>query len=163
MPEKISELKLPQGFSRWLLRAPLWIYRAGLGFLLGKRFVWLKHTGRKSGLSREAVIEVVRFDAREKKCIVASGWGERSDWFQNVMHNPEVSIKVSKYQFKAHAVRLSVDEAGCELLDYSRRHPLAFKELARYMGYRLDGTQADVYALGRYLPMVAFTASQENA
>jgi hypothetical protein len=54
------------------------------------------------------------------------------------------------------ATFLTPEEAGAELLDYHRRHPLALRELARFMGYRLDGSESDVRALGELLPMVAF-------
>ena len=62
MPEKTSELKLPHGLSRLAFRLPIWLYHSHLGWLLGTRFVLLTHTGRKSGLSRQTVLEVVRYD-----------------------------------------------------------------------------------------------------
>ena len=55
-----------------------------------------------------------------------------------------------------HAEFLSPEQAGDELLDYARRHPLALKELAGFMGYRLDGSQASIRALGQALAMAAF-------
>jgi hypothetical protein len=35
--------------TRWIVRAPVGLYRARLGFLLGPRMLMLEHTGRKSG------------------------------------------------------------------------------------------------------------------
>jgi len=52
MPEKIAKTKLPRGLVRLAFRAPIWLYRAHLGWLLGYRFVLLTHTGRKSVLPR---------------------------------------------------------------------------------------------------------------
>ena len=49
----------PTGVSRWLFRMPIGLYRLRLGWLLGDRFLLLHHTGRKSGLPRQAVVEVV--------------------------------------------------------------------------------------------------------
>jgi hypothetical protein len=37
---------------RWLVRAPVWAYRARLGALFGSRLVMLEHTGRTSGRRR---------------------------------------------------------------------------------------------------------------
>jgi hypothetical protein len=51
---------------------------------------------------------------------------------------------------------LPPEEAGNEMLDYARRHPQALRELARFMGYKLDGSQADIQAMGKALSMVAF-------
>jgi hypothetical protein len=44
--------------SRRLMRAPIWIFRARLGFLFGTRLLMLEHIGRKTGLPREVVLEV---------------------------------------------------------------------------------------------------------
>ena len=40
---------------RALFRAPIWLYRLGLGGLLGGRFLLLTHTGRTSGRPRQVV------------------------------------------------------------------------------------------------------------
>jgi len=157
MPERISVPKLPRGLSRLAFRFPIWLYRVHLGWLLGHRFVLLTHTGRKSRLPRHTVLEVVRYDKPTRACIVASGWNTKSDWFLNVTANPIIVIQIGNRCSAATAVRLSSGEGAQELLDYSRRHPLAFRELARFMGYRLDGTEDDICALGRMIPMFVFT------
>ena len=60
------------------------------------------------------------------------------------------------------AERLSPEAVVEELLDYARRHPLALRELARFMGYRLDGTEDDICALGRMIPMFLFKPISET-
>ena len=60
MAKQVKKLEPPQGCSRLLFRAPVWLYRLGLGGLFGKRMLLLNHTGRKSGLPRQAVLEVVQ-------------------------------------------------------------------------------------------------------
>lgn len=50
MPKQLRERKPPTGLSRILFRAPIWLYRRGLGWLLGKRFLLINHIGWKSGL-----------------------------------------------------------------------------------------------------------------
>jgi hypothetical protein len=60
--------------TRWLVRAPVWLYRARLGILLGPRFVMLEHTGRKSGARRYVVLEVVQHRAAGSY-VVVSGFG----------------------------------------------------------------------------------------
>jgi hypothetical protein len=45
-------------FNRFMMRAPIALYRVGLGGLLGKRFLLLEHTGRKSGLTRRTALEI---------------------------------------------------------------------------------------------------------
>ena len=155
MPEQIRQVTPPRGWARLAFRLPIWFYRLGLGGLLGKRFLLLTHTGRKSGQPRQTVLEVVRYDPDSTTFIVASGFGEKSDWVRNLRQNPDVTVQCWRQQWDMVARFLTPQEAGSELLDYSRRHPLAMQELARFMGYRLDGTREDIESLGRILPMVA--------
>jgi deazaflavin-dependent oxidoreductase (nitroreductase family) len=156
MPEKIKDPHPPRGLARLAFRLPIWLYRAKLGWLLGTRFLYLTHTGRKSGQPRHSILEMVRYNPASGVCIVASGWGEKSDWVRNVTQNPKVTVQVKNRGFQATARRLTPEEAGQELADYARRHPLAMSELARFMGYRLDGTEADIRLLGQMIPMFVF-------
>jgi deazaflavin-dependent oxidoreductase (nitroreductase family) len=153
MPEKTKDIQPPHGLARLGFRLPIGLYRLGLGGLLGTRFLLLTHTGRKSGLTRYTVLEVVRYDQASGECIIASGWGYKSDWLHNITANPHVSFQVGKRRADGIAQRLTPEEASEELLDYSRKHPFAFHELVRFMGYKLDGTQGDTLALGQLLPM----------
>ena len=59
---------------RWLARAPIGLYRARLGFLLGSRLLMLEHLGRKSGARRYVVLEVVA-RPRPGTYVVASAFG----------------------------------------------------------------------------------------
>jgi hypothetical protein len=49
------------------------------------------------------------------------------------------------------------------LFDYASRYKLALHELVRFMGYRLDGSDEDIRALGRILPMFIFRPLSEQA
>jgi len=163
MPEKISELKLPRGLSRLAFRFPIFLYHAHLGWMMGYRFVLLTHTGRKSGQLRQNVLEVVRYDKATGGCIVASGWGDKSDWYRNVTANPKIFFQIRGKRSAGNAERLSPEEGAKELLDYAHRYPMALRELAQIMGYKLDGTEEDILALGRMIPMFAFKPTSEAA
>ena len=52
----------PRGLLRLLLGLPVHLYHAGLGFLFGRRFLFLVTKGRRTGRRRETVVEVVRYD-----------------------------------------------------------------------------------------------------
>lgn len=156
MVEKIKETKPPRGLARMAFRLPIWLYRLGLGRLLGTRFLLLTHTGRKSGLTRQTVLEVVRYDKASRTYIVAVGFGTRSDWYQNVMAKPHVMVDSGVI-----AEHLPPEAAEEELVDYSHRYPGLMTELASILGYRLDGTEADVRALGQIVPMLALRPDKE--
>lgn len=155
MPERININELPRGLARMAFRAPVWLYRLRMGWLLGHRFLLLTHTGRKSGLPHQTVLEIVRYDNTSGICIVASGWGRRSDWFQNIIADPKITIQVQNKRSEAIAELLSPQVGAQELLDYSRLHPAAFRELAKFMGYRLEGTEDEFRLLGQEIPMFA--------
>src|SRR5574340_196725 len=91
---------------RWALRLPVPLYHAGLGWLLGHRFLMLTHTGRKSGRKYETVIEVVKHDRQTGTHYAVSGWGERADWFRNIQQDPNVVIHVGGGRQAALAVRV---------------------------------------------------------
>lgn len=156
MPEKISDPQPPRGLARLAFRTPLWLYRLHLGWLLGKRFLHLTHTGRKSGLPRQVVLEVVDHDPHTNTYYVTSGWGKKSDWYQNIQKTPQVRLQVGAKSWAAQAETLAPEAAEQVILNYGRKHPALLGELARVMGYKIDGSEADMRALGHLVPVVAF-------
>jgi deazaflavin-dependent oxidoreductase (nitroreductase family) len=159
MPEKIKDVHPPRGLVRLAFRLPIWFYRLGLGRLLGTRFLLLTHTGRKTGFPRQTVLEVVRYDKDNQTYVVVAGFGTSSDWYQNVMANPRVTVDSGGRRTNVIARRLASEAAEVELLEYHRRYPGLMVKLARIMGYRLDGTEDDIRALAELLPVVALQAS----
>ena len=143
----------PRGFQAWFSRAPIFLYRVGLGRILGERFLLLNHLGRKSGLPRKAVLEVV--DQDEGIYYIVSGFGERSQWFKNLMHTPQVKIQVGRKKFSAQAERLPVPAATKILHNYAKAHPRALQELSRLMGVAYDGSEEDIKNMAELLPVIA--------
>jgi deazaflavin-dependent oxidoreductase (nitroreductase family) len=160
--EKIKDVQPPRGLARLAFRLPIWVYRLGLGGLLGTRFLLLTHSGRKSGRERQTVLEVVRFDREATTFVVTAGFGPGSDWYRNIRANPRVTVHCKRRCWEMVARFLAPEQAGEEMLDYARRHPLALRELAYFMGYHLDGSQEDIRALGQALSMVAFQPRELN-
>lgn len=156
MLEKVKDVRPPRGLARLGFRLPIGLYRLGLGGLLGKRFLLLTHTGRKTGLERQTVLEVVRFDKETTTFMVAAGFGTRSDWYQNIRANPQVVVQFGQKRWPMVAEFLSPEQSGEILLSYARNYPRALKILAGFMGYRLDGSPESIRAFGQDLAMVAF-------
>lgn len=157
MAEKIKDVQSPRGLARLAWRAPIWFYRLGLGGLLGGRLLLLNHVGRKSGRPRQAVVEVVSHDRTTGAYIVASGFGVKADWYQNVMAHPEVTIQVGRRRMAARAERLPLPRATEVMLEYNRQHPALLRSLAGILGYRTDGSEADVRFFASVIPIVALT------
>jgi len=127
----------------------MWCYRLRCGWLLGKRFLLLNHTGRRSGLPRQTVLEVVKYDADTDTYFVASGFGKQSDWYRNLLKTPTVSIQVGRRCMDVVAHPMTPEESGEAMVSYARRYPKAAKLICRQVGYRVDGSEEDYYTIGQ--------------
>ncbi|HJS19060.1 MAG TPA: nitroreductase family deazaflavin-dependent oxidoreductase [Anaerolineales bacterium] len=156
MPKAIVDR--PPGRSlRFGLRLPIWLYRLKLSWLLGDRFLMLTHTGRKSGKSRQTIIEVVQHDNQTDTYYVVSGWGEKSDWYQNIRKSPEVTVQAGRRKFIAQAGPVPYDQAEEIMETYAREHPAAFRELNKlFLGKRVEPGKDDAGYLAERMPMIAF-------
>ena len=152
----------PRGWKAWFWRAPIWFYRLGLGGLFGKRFLLLNHIGRKSGLSRQAVIEIVKIDDQSNVYYSVSGFGEKAHWFQNIMQTSNVDIQIGVRKMAARAERLSLEDGEAILQEYSRLHPTALRELSKIMNIPYDGSSESVSEMAKVLPVIAFIGQAER-
>jgi deazaflavin-dependent oxidoreductase (nitroreductase family) len=123
--------------NRALMRAPVGLYRARLGFLFGSRTLMLEHVGRKSGARRYVVLEVIGHPAPDTY-VVASGFGERAQWYRNLMARPHGRVSVAGHGPRAAAARrLPAGEADAALADYVRRHPRAWAKFKNVLEHTL--------------------------
>ena len=145
----------PKGMLRLVLRCPILLYRVHLGWLLGHRFLLLTHIGRKSGITRNTVLEVVSYDSTNHRCIIASGWGEKAQWFRNITANPDVELTLGVKIHRARARRMGKDEAERELRGYAHKHPWSMKQLHKSMlGQPFHGRDEDFEQLAEHVPLV---------
>jgi deazaflavin-dependent oxidoreductase (nitroreductase family) len=155
MARQVKKLEPPQGCSRLLFRAPIWLYRLGLGGLFGRRMLLLNHTGRKSGLPRQAVLEVVQHQPETNTYVVCVGFGEKSQWYQNLLANPQAGIQVGWRRWPVTAKQLSPQDGAEAFVDFCRRNPGEAK-LAPLLGYEVDGSEADYRQMGEMMTFIAF-------
>lgn len=100
MPKK-EIIPYPNTFTRGLLRLPITLQRLGLGWLLGfAPLVVVTTRGRKSGLPRYTTLEYRRHGS---KLYVVSGFGTRSNWYQNLICEPTVTLKIGRQVYSARA------------------------------------------------------------
>ena len=154
MAKRVAIRKPPRGFSRFFYRFPILFYKWGWGGLFGKRMLLLNHTGRKSGLPRKAVLEVVNLDPETNTFIINVGFGPKTDWYQNLLAQPNASIMVGKEMIEVHAASIKGEAGGNFLLGYSQQHPKGAKMISKLLGYEVDGTHEDWRALGEQLIFV---------
>ena len=146
----------PAGALRLAFRLPIYLYRLDLGWLLGHRFLLLVHRGRKSGLPRQTVLEVVLYDPTVRESVVLSAWGEDADWYRNPQKSPAIEIRSAREGYEPLQRLLSTEEADAALASYERRHPWAARLLGRLLGYPPGGPEAARRAFAESVRLVAF-------
>ena len=134
--------------TRWIVRAPIALYRAGLGWMLGDRLVMIEHLGRVSHDRRFVVVEVVDRDRNVVR--VASGFGTRAQWYRNLQANGVAYLSTGGARHVRAAVRLlDRDESEASLAVYAARYPRAWRHLKAAMDDAAGGEA--------YIPLVEFT------
>jgi deazaflavin-dependent oxidoreductase (nitroreductase family) len=135
---------------RLLARAPIPLYRAGLGFLLGRRLTMLEHRGRTSGLPRYVVLEVLARDAQG--LVIVSGYGGRAQWYRNVLAHSGVRVWTGRRRgMPAQATKIPAADVPRRLEDYRRSHRRAAAALGRTL---------DIPELGSADPLPVDVASR---
>lgn len=148
-----------KGILWWLFRVPLWIYRWRLGWLFGHRLMLLTHTGRRTGLRRQTVLEVVEYRTQGPEVVVASGF-EGSDWVRNIEARGGEEVQIGAQHFPATHRFLGEEEAVAAIAGYERRNrwmaPVVRAGFSWLLGWDYRGGQDDRRRLVRQLPLIAF-------
>jgi deazaflavin-dependent oxidoreductase (nitroreductase family) len=113
--------------ARPLMRAPIWLYKARAGAVLGSRLLMLEHIGRRTGARRYVVLEVVDHPTPDSY-VVASGFGGKAQWFRNIKADPRVRVYTGSRAPKPATARIMTpQEADRVLSAYAQRHPRAWQ------------------------------------
>lgn len=132
---------------RWIVRAPIPLYRASLGWIFGERLVMIEHRGRTSGRRRFVVVEVISKDRNVVR--VVSGFGAGAQWYRNIRANGVAYISLGRFRrVRARARMLNATDSAARLAEYARVHPEAWRRLSAAMDVA-QGHPAD-------LPVVEF-------
>jgi deazaflavin-dependent oxidoreductase (nitroreductase family) len=112
----------------------------------------LEHTGRRSGLPRYVVLEVV--ERQPPGCfLVVCGFGDRAQWFLNIRANPHIRLyRQSREPVAATARILPRNEASAVLGRYALRHPRTWEAMRSVLSATLGAAECEVVTR---LPVVA--------
>ena len=89
--------------NRFLFKSPVIWWRMGLGPLLRRWMLLLTTWGRRSRLPRHTLLS---YTLHAGKAYVISGWGDRTDWYQNLSADPQVTVQFGSSPFAAIARRV---------------------------------------------------------
>jgi deazaflavin-dependent oxidoreductase (nitroreductase family) len=101
------------------MRLPILGYRLGLGSLVDSlKIMVLTTRGRTSGLPRHTAIE---YRQHGSKIYVISIWGNRPNWFQNLLKCPEVTMQRGSHLSAATAHQVTNSGEALRVLHLFRR------------------------------------------
>jgi deazaflavin-dependent oxidoreductase (nitroreductase family) len=153
---------LPPWLGR-LLRAPAWLYRHDLGWLLGQRALLLVHRGRNSGRVYTTVLEVVRYDPVTHESVVLAALGTRADWYRNILARPPIEVRTGRSRYRPLVRELPSDEHFAVVDAYVRRLPFFARPLVRKLGFDVAGTEAQRRAHAARLLLIGFRPAPSDA
>ncbi len=138
-----------------VFKSPILLYRLGLGWLFGHRFMMLTHMARRTRRLHRTILAVLRFDARTKEVMAMSAWSA-SDWYKNIQAWPALEIRVGSLRYVPTYRSLSTEELVELFEEYRRRHPLFTRVICRIPGWKWDSIHEEFLKLALSLRGVAF-------
>lgn len=145
---------------RRLFRTPIYLYRLKCGWLFGHRFLMLIQVGRRTGLRRYTILEVMEYRKGLPEIVVMSAFGRNSDWLRNIEASPSLEVVNGTKRFPAVYRILNEAEAAAVIAGYERRNriiaPVVRAALSRLVGWRYDGSAQARRRLATQRPLIAF-------
>ena len=132
----------PYGVYRWFANAPRWLYRLGLGWVLGYRVAQITHRGRKSGQIRRTILEVLQYDPQTQEVLVVSGWEGKTDWYRNIEREPALEVRTGRVAYRPVQEFLSPEETAVLVLTLFRQHPREVRMVGSLLGIDPDTEDA---------------------
>ena len=103
--------------------------------MLGRTFLLLVHSGRKTGNPHDTVIMVLGDDAETGELVICSGWGPGADWIHNLRAGPAKEVRIGRQRFVPRHRFLSEDEAVAAGIAFRQReHPRRLKLFSTILG-----------------------------
>lgn len=76
------------------------------------------HRGRKTGRTRQTILEVAHYDPVTRECVVGAAYVSQSDWYQNMLAHPALLVQIGRQPYVPLQRQLAPEEALTLLRDY---------------------------------------------
>ncbi|MFN2285180.1 MAG: nitroreductase family deazaflavin-dependent oxidoreductase [Anaerolineae bacterium] len=136
---------------RVIFKQPIWLYKFGLGWLIGKGVLLLHTTGRKTGKHRITPLEYSHDPIADTYTVMA-GWGSKTDWYRNARANSHVYVQVGRRAFHAVARPVSREGVAHMLAEMIQINPRALRMFARWSDEPVDGSMDSLRKLAMHYP-----------
>lgn len=135
-----------------LSKPPRIAYALGLGPWLGRLVLLLTTRGRKTGLFR---VTPLQYEQIEGRYYVASAFGDRADWYRNILVDPDVRVRVGRKEFRALAEPCTDPVLIADFLEYRlAHHPRMIGMMLRAEGLPPSPSRHDLEYLAENKVMV---------
>lgn len=141
----------PGPLFKWLFKLPVLQYKLGMGWMIGGYILLLTTTGRRTGKPRQTALEYV-YDKEKDRYRVAAGWGGRTDWYRNLLKNPNVKVQVGRRKFHAIAEKACDEEVATFMMHVSKRHPRMDRVWNRWSDQPVNGTIESYVYVAKFFP-----------
>jgi deazaflavin-dependent oxidoreductase (nitroreductase family) len=145
----------PPAFMVPFFKMPLILYRLGLGWMLGNRFMLLTHQGRRTGRVYRSVLAVLRINNITHEVFAVSPWSS-SNWYSNIQGTPAVEIETGRVRYAPAQRNLSPEEIASLFIEFRRLHPIFSRIISRIPGWNIESSYDEFLELARTLSGVAF-------
>ncbi len=108
--------------------------------------VQITHRGRKSGLLRRTILEVLSYDPQTHEVLVVSGWEGKTDWYRNIERAPALEVHVGRVHYRPVQEFLSLQETAQLILTLFRQHPREVRFVGPLLGIDPDAEDAALLA-----------------
>ncbi len=158
MNEKV--VRHPSRILLMLFHLPIHLYRLGLGWLIELLPIMvLTSRGRRSGQPRYTPLEYRRHGS---KLYVISAFGEGADWYRNIQADPQVSLRIGRRRYSAHASRVGdVSEASRALYMFRRNAPVVYDHTLAHLVHDSDITLKTLPNVANRFTLVRFDLNRE--
>ena len=149
--------KRPNALLKFFFKVPVWMHKIGFGGwekLIGAEWMLITTRGRKSGKPRDAMVDVMDYDAASDTYYIEAAYGERADWYKNMQVNPVFEARVGRRKFSATATPLSNEGAGELMVKFFRKKPAYTRSVMAMVGMKFEGEE-ELRVLGSKLTLLA--------
>jgi deazaflavin-dependent oxidoreductase (nitroreductase family) len=148
--------RTPGRLALAVFRLPLFLYRRGWGWVLGRTFLSVVHVGRRRGQPHQMVAMVLADDPVSGEVVICSGWGPDADWIKNVRAGGAQQVYIGRDRFVPEHRFLNDDEAVAVGVAFRGRHPHRLRLISKILGWGDLSTEAALRGFVQRHPFVAF-------
>jgi deazaflavin-dependent oxidoreductase (nitroreductase family) len=149
--------KGPNSLQKFFFKVPVWFHKMGFGGwerMIGAQWMLITTTGRKSGKSRDVMVDVMDYDKTADTYYIEAAYGSRADWVRNIQSHPIFKAQVGRRKFDARMSALTNEKAGELVVKFFRAKPAYTRTVMAMVGMKFEGEE-ELRALGSKLTLFA--------